>query len=163
MSNVRIVPGKSGNVVTAYQKNADFGYVQLEQSSMSMVGGWVRDSKRTCLIRGKVSTLEQFVQAHKSLAVPGKLVALEYLESNLPTDIAKEFLRDDVSYEEAIDPYVKRAGADGIPLTAGGERILRFVKWDVSGDQLHDIHVAHDNTAEVIASKAGNTAVFKGE
>lgn len=153
MSNVRIVPGKKGTIVTAYENNADFGYVQLEQSAIVMTGGWVREVKRTCLLRGKTATLEAFVGSCKGLQVPGKLVALEYLESQVPADIAKEFLRDDVSYEEAIDSYVKRAGADGPALTAGGERILRFVKWDMA-DQLHDVNVIHDNQAEVAASKS---------
>lgn len=153
MSNVRIVPGKTGSVVTAYKTNADFGYLQLEQSAIVMTAGWVREVKRTCLLRGKTATLEAFVASCKSLQVPGKLVALEYLESQVPADIAKEHLRDDVSYEEAIDPYIKRAGADGVALTSNGERILRFVKWDMA-DQMHDVNVVHDNQAEVSASKA---------
>jgi len=153
MSNVRIVPGKKGSVVTAYDSNADFGYVQLEQSAIVMTAGWIREVKRTCLLRGKTATLEQFVSSCKGLQVPGKLVALEFLESQVPADVAKEFLRDDVSYEEAIDSYIKRAGADGPALTSNGERILRFVKWDTA-DQLHDVNVSHDNQAEVSASKA---------
>ena len=48
MSNVRIVPGKKGSVVTAYDSNADFGYVQLEQSAIVMTAGWIREVKRTC-------------------------------------------------------------------------------------------------------------------
>ena len=157
MSNVRIVPGKKGTVVTAYATNADFGYIQLEQSAIIMTGGWVREVKRTCLLRGKTATLEQFVSSCKSLQVPGKLVSLEYLESQVTADVAKEFLRDDVSYEEAISSYVKRAGQDGPELTQGGERILRFVKWDVN-DQMSDVSVAHDNQAEIAQIKGSSSA-----
>ena len=153
MSNVRIVPGKKGSVVTAYENNADFGYVQLEQSAIVQTGGWIREVKRTCLLRGKTATLEAFVNSAKGLQLPGKIVVFEYLESQVPADVAKEHLRDDVSFEEAIDPYIKRAGADGIALTANGERILRFAKWD-STDQLTDIRVVHDNQAEIVANKA---------
>jgi hypothetical protein len=152
MSNVRIVPGKKGSVVTAYENNADFGYVQLEQSALVQNGGWIREVKRTCLLRGKTATLEQFVNSVKGLQLPGKLVVFEFLESQVPADIAKEYLRDDVSFEEAIDPYIKRAGADGIALMSNGERILRFVKWD-DADRMTDLRVAHDNQAEVAASK----------
>lgn len=165
MSNVRIVPGKKGSVVTAYESNADFGYVQLEQSAIVMTAGWVREVKRTCLLRGKTATLEAFVGASNRLQLPGKLVALEYLESQVPADIAKDHLRDDVSYEEAIEPYIKRAGADGIALTAGGERILRFTKYDDS-DTMADVRVMHDNQAEVAAEKnlsAGKGALPGGE
>lgn len=153
MSNVRIVPGKKGSVVTAYENNADFGYVQLEQSAIVQTGGWIREVKRTCLLRGKTATLEAFVNSAKGLQLPGKIVVFEYLESQVPADVAKEYLRDDVSFEEAIDPYIKRAGADGVALTANGERILRFAKWD-STDQLTDIRVVHDNQAEIVANKA---------
>ena len=153
MSNVRIVPGKKGSVVTAYENNADFGYVQLEQSAIVQTGGWIREVKRTCLLRGKTATLELFVNSAKGLQLPGKIVVCEYLESQVPADVAKEHLRDDVSFEEAIDPYIKRAGADGVALTANGERILRFAKWD-STDQLTDIRVVHDNQAEIVANKA---------
>lgn len=153
MSNVRIVPGKKGSVVTAYENNADFGYVQLEQSAIVQTGGWIREVKRTCLLRGKTVTLEAFVNSAKGLQLPGKIVVFEFLESQVPADVAKEYLRDDVSFEEAIDPYIKRAGADGVALTADGERILRFAKWD-STDQLTDVRVVHDNQAEIVANKA---------
>ena len=153
MSNVRIVPGKKGSVVTAYENNADFGYVQLEQSAIVQTGGWIREVKRTCLLRGKTTTLEAFVNTAKGLQLPGKIVVFEFLESQVPADVAKEYLRDDVSFEEAIDPYIKRAGADGVALTADGERILRFAKWD-STDQLTDVRVVHDNQAEIVADKA---------
>ncbi len=163
MSNVRIVPGKTGNVVTPYKNNADFAYVQLEQSAIVQAGGWIREVKRTTLLRGKTETLTAFVASAKSLNLPGKLVAMEYLESQVPEAVAKEHLRNDVSYEEAIESYVKTAGADGIPLTAGGERILRFTKWDPSGE-MTDISVGHDNQSEVAVSKlsAGKAAFPQG-
>lgn len=164
MSNVRIVPGKTGQVVTPYQNNGDFAYVQLEQSAIVQSGGWIREVKRTTLLRGKTETLNAFVAGCKGLTLPGKLVTLEYLESQVPADIAKEYLRTDVSFEEAIEPYIKTAGADGVALTAGGERILRFVKWDAA-DRMHDLHVAHDNQAEVATSKlsAGAASFPAGE
>ena len=165
MSNVRILPGKKGTVVSAYEKNADFGYVQLEQSAIVQTGGWIREVKRTCLLRGKTATLEAFVGASRGLQLPGKLVSLEYLESQVPADIAKEYLRDDVSFEEAIEPYLKRAGADGVALTCDGERILRFTKWDAT-DVMADVRVMHDNQAEVSAEKnlsAGRSVLPGGE
>lgn len=152
MSNVRIVPGKKGTVVSAYEKNADYGYVQLEQSAIVQTGGWIREVKRTCLLRGKTATLEAFVGASRGLQLQGKLVSLEYLESQVPADIAKEYLRDDVSFEEAIEPYLKRAGADGVALTCDGERILRFTKYDPT-DAMADVRVMHDNQAEILAEK----------
>ena len=79
MSTIRIVPGKTGSVVTAYPSNADFAYVQLEQSAITQSGGWIREVKRTTLLRGKTTTLEAFVKSHKDLTLSGNIIVSEYL------------------------------------------------------------------------------------
>jgi hypothetical protein len=152
MNTIRIVPGKTGSVVTAYPSNADFAYVQLEQSAIIQNGGWIREVKRTTLLRGNTSVLEKFVKSHKDLTLPGSLIVLEYLESQVPADIAKENLRNDVSFEDAIAPYIKRAGENGVALTYKGERILRFTKWDPTNSST-DIRVVHDNQVEIANAK----------
>ena len=70
----------------------------------------------------------------------------------IPADLAKANLRDDISFEEAIAPYLKRAGQDGVHLTKGGKRIVRFTEYD-GACIVQDIIIAHDNVAEVAASK----------
>lgn len=152
MSTIRIVPGKTGSVVTAYPSNADFAYVQLEQSAIIQDGGWIREVKRTTLLRGKTTLLEQFVKSHKDLTLAGNIVVAEYLESQIPAAVAKENLRNDVSFDEAIKSYVKRAGEDGPALTFNGERIVRFTKWDPTGS-VADVRVIHDNQEEVARAK----------
>ena len=77
----------------------------------------------------------------------------EYLEDAIPQDIAARELRDDVTLEEALKPYFKRAGQDGVILTKDGKRIVRFTEYDASGT-VQDITLSHDNVAEVTASKA---------
>lgn len=153
MSTVKINPGKTGNLVTTYANNPEYGYIQLESSDISIQGGWIRESKRSTLLRAKTQLLNQFVAMHKSLEVPGKIAVLEFLEDNIPAEVQKENLRDDVSFEEAISGFLKKAGADGPALTFQGKRIVRFSKYDPSG-QTVDVHVAHDNVAEVIQFKA---------
>jgi hypothetical protein len=96
------------------------------------------------------------VSAHKSLQLPGAIVVKEYLESEVPQSIADKFFNKELSYEDAIAPYVKRAGADGIELTVGGERILRFTSYDAAGTDT-DVKVAHDNVTAVVESKAQST------
>jgi hypothetical protein len=152
MSTIRIVPGKTGSVVTAYPSNADFAYVQLEQSAITQSGGWIREVKRTTLLRGKTTTLEAFVKSHKDLTLSGNIIVSEYLESQIPAAVAKENLRNDVSFEEAISSYVKRAGEDGPALTKSGERIVRFAKWDPTGSMM-DTRVEHDNQEEIARAK----------
>ena len=158
MSQVQIVPNsKTGSVITAYKNNAEYGYVQLQQTAITVDGGWVRESKRSTLLRAKMDLLTKFVSAYKSLQLPGAIVVKEYVESEVPQSIADKFLNKELAYEDAIAPYVKRAGADGIELTVGGERILRFTSYDASGSDT-DIKVAHDNVVAVVESKVQSTS-----
>ena len=77
----------------------------------------------------------------------------EFLEDAIPQDIASKELRDDVSLEEALAPYFKRAGKDGVILSKDGMRIVRFTEYDSSGS-IQDSIISHDNVQEVTASKA---------
>jgi hypothetical protein len=153
MSQVQIVPNsKTGTVITAYKNNAEYGYVQLQQTAITVDGGWVRESKRSTLLRAKMDLLTKFIGAYKSLQLPGAIVVKEYLESEVPQAISEKFFNKELAYEDAIAPYVKRAGADGIELTVGGERILRFTSYDANGSDT-DVKVAHDNVVAVLDSK----------
>jgi len=157
MSQVQIIPNsKTGSVITAYQNNAEYGYVQLQQTAITVDGGWIRESKRSTLLRAKMDLLTKFISAQKSLQLPGAIVVKEYVESEVPQDIALKFFNKELDYEDAIASYVKRAGADGIELTVGGERILRFTSYDAGGTDT-DVKVSHDNVSAVVESKALST------
>jgi hypothetical protein len=157
MSKVQIVPNAStGAVISAYQSNPEKGFIQLQQTAMQMDGSWIREVKRSTLLKASVEVLEKFVNANPSLALKGQLVIKEYLESDLPEAMAAKYLRKDVTHEEAIAPFVKRAGADGPELTLGGERILRFTIYDASGED-SDITVTHDNQDAVKEFNAQNS------
>lgn len=150
---VTIKANDKGVFVNVYSTNKEFGYIVLETVATVFDNGWLRDSKRTCLIRGTVKGLEQLVASTKTL--PGRIAVREYLEDEIPADVAKANLRDDVSFEEAIEPYLKRAGQDGVLLTKGGKRIVRFTEYD-QANITQDIKISHDNIAEVVASKSGS-------
>lgn len=153
MSNVRIVPGKTGNLVTASKNNAAIAYVQMESVENVIVNGWLKPMKRTCLLRGDTEGLINFVKSLKDLTLPGRITILEYTEDTIPENIQKEFLNKNLPFAEAIASFVKRAGADGPILTLGGKKIVKFCKYDMSGDVM-DVMVQHDNTTEVMASKS---------
>ena len=158
MTQVQIVPNaKTGSVISAYQNNPEYGYVQLQQTAMVIDGGWVREVKRSTLLRAKMELLNKFIAGNKNLSLPGKIVVKEFLESEVPADMAERFFNKNVDYETSIEPYVKRAGQDGVELTQGGERIIRFSVYDNTA-QDNDVMVAHDNVdavRESIASKSG--------
>jgi len=153
MSTVRIVANaKSNNLVTGYKNNPEYGYIQLEQTAMSIASnGWIREQKRVCILRAKVDLLKSYVNANKSLQLPGNIVIKEYLESQVP-DAILDTLNQNVSYEERIASFVKRAGVDGDELTLGGERILRFSNYDNSG-QDQDVLIQHDNVVTKTTAK----------
>lgn len=149
MSQVRIIPNaKTGEIISKYVSNPEYGYIQLSQSSTSISGGWIRESKRSTLLRAKTELLESFVKSTKNLTMPGNIVVKEYLESEVPESIDAQYINQNVEREEAIKSFIKRAGADGIELTLGGERILRFAIYDATGEDV-DVIVAYDNVEEV--------------
>ena len=160
MRNVQITPSKEGQLITVYKNNSAYGYITLTSTELSTDSrGWIRESKRSTLMRAEVDLLQKYIAMNKSLALAGKIYVEEFLESQLP-DSFVERLNKNVDYETRIKPYVKRAGKDGVELTLGGERILRFTSYDASGT-IEDSKIAHDNTDAVKASKG--TAIQSDE
>lgn len=152
-STVAIKSNDKGAFVNVYESNTEFGYIVLESNSITTAGGWVRETKRSCLIRGTVTVLEKLIGQFPGKQLPGRIAVREFLEDAIPQDIASKELRDDVSLEEALTPYFKKAGKDGVILTKDGMRIVRFTEYDSSGS-IQDSIISHDNVAEVSASKA---------
>lgn len=152
-STVAIKANDKGAFVNIYDSNKEFGYIVLESNSISTAGGWVRETKRSCLIRGTVATLEKLIAQAPGKQLPGRIAIREFLEDAIPQDIAARELSDDVSLEEALANYFKKAGKDGVILTKDGMRIVRFSEYDSSGT-IQDSIISHDNVAEVNASKA---------
>jgi len=159
---VSIVPNKTTNMlVTAYTSNPEFGYIQLESSTMEFQGGWMRQAKRSCLLRAETELLKAFVDAHKkNLQVPGRIVVREYAENECPEPVLKRFVNQKMDYEEAVDQFLKRAGSDGPVLMTGDSRILRFSFYDPSGKE-EDLFVQHDNAGD--GSSARVSSVVKSE
>lgn len=150
MSKVQIVPNKEGQVISAYKSNPEYGYIQLQQTAVVCDGGWIREKKRSTIMRAEIGLLSRFVAANKALVLPGNIVVKEFLESEVPQDIQARFYNKNVSYEEQIAPYIKRAGQDGVELCQGGERILRFSFYDAAGQDT-DTRVQHDNVTVAVA------------
>lgn len=162
MSTVQIVPNKDTSaLVTPYAGNPQYGYIQLTQNFMDISGGWLRTKTKSCLVRGEVKSLSEWVRSLGGKnVVTGSIVTREYLESEVPEDVMKRYIDDSKTYEEAIASYVKRSGKDGIELTLGGERILRFSEFDGTGES-SDVVVAHDNITDVAAHRESLNAVAK--
>lgn len=155
MPVVSIVPNKtSGEIITAYKTNADFGFIQLESVTNEFQGGWLRTAKRSCLLRAEMPALIEFISQNKTLQIPGKITVQEFEEKDVPEQIRSRFLSSKKqSYDEIIEQFLKRAGQDGPVLTTGDSRILRFSYYDPT-NQVQDCFVAHDNAVENTAPTA---------
>ena len=158
MNKVQIKPTETGALISTYKNNPAYGYVTLQSEEMTTdTNGWIRNSVRTALLRAETALLEKYVAKFaKGGMLDGRIVVKEYVESELPENYSAR-LNKNVSYEDAIAPYIKRAGKDGVELTLGGERILRFTDFDASATQT-DVRVAHDNVTAVAESRNVNAS-----
>lgn len=162
MSNVKIKLAENGAAVRVYTSNPEFGYMVLESSEIVANGEWIRETKRTHIMKGSTDLLQKYAAATKG-NLPGKITVFECVESQIPENYAKR-LRSDIAYEEAVDQFIKSNGEGGI-LMCGEERILRFTNYDASGKQ-EDILVAHTHiTANnaVANSSDADDAAFPAE
>lgn len=156
MSTIKFAPNKSGALITVSTKNPAWGSLRLasEVSFIDPTTGFRRSTKKSFLIKDKVEGLQSLLEDNPN-GLPGKLYTIEFVESDTPADF-KGLLNKNLSYEEAIATFVKRAGADGPELTVGGERILRYTKYDAS-NKMFDTVVTHDNQEDVATWRATQT------
>jgi len=140
---------------TAYQNNPEYGYIQVEEAQIQLRSlTWVGKTRRVALIKGDVESLKTWVLENaKGGKLPGQIVVREYEEGAVPDELYRELIGDTEvrDYEEAVKPFIKLAGKDGVPLTIGGNRILRFSFYDETGE-LEDIKVQHDNSDDVASA-----------
>lgn len=76
-SKVRVVADDKGNVIGVSQNNPEYGYVRVQQTVAQVnEEGWLRMSKRSALIKGKVEDLVE-MNYQENQEVPGKIVVRE--------------------------------------------------------------------------------------
>jgi len=118
---------------TPSKNNPEYGFVQVAQTVSTVVKGWLRESKRTALINGKMESLKRNYSLGQALA--GKIIAIESLT---PTNA------DDV------EQGIKMAGDSGIACTVNGQPIYRTTEL-VEDLSATDTLVAHDNGEAISA------------
>ena len=170
MGKVKMV-SSNGTVISAYQSNADYGYIQLSQTTVIDNGNSGFLSKRNCLYRGSIELLEAKVAENPTNELPGRIRVVEVPESVAKmvaagtsnkdieshrvanAELHRDLIKSD--YEKAIGGFVKKNPKTDAVMFVNGERILRFQVYDATG-KLEDIRVQADATAaaEVIADSA---------
>ena len=156
MNKVKITPTKEGNLVTSFKSNPEFGYMKLTETAVISGQGWFREVSKTCLQKGKMSTLQAIVSANSDLCLNGKLTVKEYLANEITADVISAYVDDSVSVTQGLETFKKRAGKDGIALTVQGQAIYRFTIYDPSGTT-EDTVIAHDNVEAVKLSRVAAT------
>lgn len=151
MAHVTVTPAENGALVRPYAQSPEYAYMVLSSSELVSDGQWMREKVRTHILKGETAILEKFAQQSKGV-LPGRIVVREFLESAIPAELMAR-LNKTQTFEEAVEPFLKRAGQDGPVLTREGQRIVRFTDYDPAGT-MQDISIAHDNVAEVSAWKS---------
>lgn len=132
-SSVRVVADDQGNVIGISKNNPEYGYVRVQQLSMQINNeGWLRQSLRTALIKGKVEDLVAF-NFKENYDLPGKIVVKESLTPFNP---------------ENPDKNLKIAGNSGIVCRVGDEPIYRQTFYTMDENAV-DEFIQHTNGEEI--------------
>jgi hypothetical protein len=163
---ITIKPFSDGKLIHAYESNPEFGYVVLESDEPffcpTLFDVYLKSSdiksfkfpKRQAFLRGSIERLEKLVDATSVKNLPGRIRITEYLEDEIPEDVKKANIRDDIPFEEAIKPYLLvfkpkndsienrirdrfREKSNDKVLTKKGKRIVRFFIYQ--GDNKADL------------------------
>lgn len=132
-TKVTITADKDGNIIGISQKNPEYGYVRVEQVIPVIDNnGWFRLSKRSALIKGKVSELVD-AGFKADMELPGKIIIRESLVPFNP---------------DMPERDLKIAGDSGVICRVDDQPIYRqsFYTTNVN---LQDELIQHTNTEEI--------------
>lgn len=164
---LKLKPFSDGVLIRKYQSNPSFGYVVLESDEpyldltiysseyfLELKGDLSKLPNRQAILRASFETLKKLVENVNYKELPGRIRVMEYLENEVPDNVKTQFIRDDIAYEEAISPYIKKhqykthfrlkKNDASIVLKSQGQRILHFKEWSM--EYKEDIFISkYDN------------------
>lgn len=133
MFTANVAADKNGNVIGISQKNPEYGYIRVEQQTVQINDqGWLRNSKRSALIKGKVEDLMD-CNYKEGTQIPGKIVVRESLTPFNP---------------ENPDRDLKVAGDTGVICRINDEPIYRQ-SFFTSNQAAQDELISHTNSEEI--------------
>lgn len=142
-TKVTVAADKSGNIIGVSEKNPEYGYVRVEQVVRSVnERGWLRVSKRSSLIKGKV---EDLINCNYKLGeeLPGKIIVVE---STTPFN------------PENPDRDLKIAGETGVICRIDDEPIYRQTFY-TPNDRAQDDLLMHTNSEEIREVQSAKKAI----
>lgn len=132
-NKVVVVSDKDGNVVGVSQNNPEYGYIRVEQTAVQINDqGWLRNVKRSAIIKGKVKDLIETGYREGS-ELPGKIVVVESLT---PFN------------QENPDRDLKIAGNTGVICRIDDQPIYRQSFYTTNLNAFDEL-ISHTNTDEI--------------
>ncbi len=132
-NRVTVTADENGNVVGVSQNNPEYGYIRVEHVATQInEQGWLRNVKRSALIKGKVEDLVATGYREGS-TLPGKIVVVESLTPFNP---------------ENPDRDLKIAGSTGIICRVDDQPIYRQSFYS-SNPNAYDQLLSHNNSTEI--------------
>jgi hypothetical protein len=132
-NRVTVTADQNGNVVGVSQNNPEYGYIRVEQVATQInEQGWLRNVKRSALIKGKVEDLVATGYREGSV-LPGKIVVVESLTPFNP---------------ENPDRDLKIAGSTGIICRVDDQPIYRQ-SFYTTNPNAYDQLLSHNNSTEI--------------
>lgn len=130
---VIILADDMGNVIRQSNNNSEYGYIRLQQDRVTFGnGGWVKRSKVSTLLHGKLEDLQSLdFKADSELA--GKIIIKEQLEPFNSNDPDRDY---------------KYAGDTGIICCVDGQPIYRKTFF-VADTTAQDVLLAHTNGEDI--------------
>lgn len=145
MSNkVLVAADKNGNVIGVSENNPDYGYIRLEQNSVQINDqGWLRNAKRSALIKGRVEDL-MAAGYREGQELSGKIVVVESLS---PFNVNNP------------DRDLKIAGDTGVICRVNDEPVYRQSFYTQNPDAF-DMLITHTNAEEIKEVQAAQKAMI---
>lgn len=140
ISKVRVTADENGNVIGVFKNNPEYGYIRVEQSTPVISDkGWLKVSKRSSFIKGKVEQLES-LKYYGGCELPGKIVVIESL---IPFNM------------ENPDKDLKIAGETGVICRIDDQPIYRQAFYTTNMSAQDDLiyHTNNDEIKEVQAAQ----------
>ena len=133
MNKVTVAANKDGNIIGISENNPEFGYIRVEQNAPVInEKGWLRFSKRSSLIKGKVEDLLQ-CNYKAGQEIQGRIVVVESLTA---------------FNTENPDRDLKIAGETGVVCSIDDQPIYRQSFFTTNVDAQDEL-ITHDNVAEI--------------
>lgn len=132
-NSVKVAADKNGNVIGVSENNPEYGYIRIEQVATQINNeGWLRNVKRSALIKGKVEDLVECAYQEGEV-LPGKIIVVESFKpfNSLNPD------RD-----------LKIAGSTGIICRVDDQPIYRQTFYTTNVNAVDEL-ITHDNTEEI--------------